>query len=111
MIRAVIFDCFGVLTSEAWLAFKSKHFDHDDELVAKVNEISRMSDSGLISRADAIKQTSALAGMTPEDYVKAVSNYVPNEPLFDYIQQLKPNYKVGLLSNISDNYLHKIFSE
>jgi putative hydrolase of the HAD superfamily len=108
--RAIIFDCFGVLTSEAWLAFKAKYFGHDPALLAKVTEISWQADRGRLSREEAIRATAKLAGITPAEFICAIDRYVPDEALFAYIRELKPGYKLGLLSNVAGDYLRRIFS-
>lgn len=110
MIRAIVFDCFGVLTTEAWIPFRLKHFGHDPELIAQVNDISRQADRGLMSRQAAINATAKLAGITPAEFIAAIDRNVPDEELFAYICQLKAKYKIGLLSNIADDYLHTIFN-
>ena len=109
MIKAIIFDCFGVLTTEAWLPFKAKYFGHDPELMDEVDDISMQANMGLISREEAMQGTSKLAGLTPAEAFNAIDRNVPNEELFDYIRELKADYKLGILSNISDNRLHQIF--
>lgn len=111
MVKAVIFDCFGVLVTEAWLPFKQKHFGHDPELLEQVTQISHRADKGLIDRQSAISQTAELAGITPAEFVRAIGQNVPNEELFDYLRELKPHYKIGFLSNISDDYLHQLFDK
>lgn len=110
MIKAIVFDCFGVLATEAWLPFKAKYFGHDPVLLEQVTEITHQADSGLISRQDAIAATAKLAGITPQAFTQAIGTNVPDDELFAYIRGLKPNYKIGFLSNISDNYLHQIFT-
>jgi putative hydrolase of the HAD superfamily len=109
MTKAIIFDCFGVLATEAWLPFKAKYFDHDPKLMSEVNNISRQADRGLISREEAIRATAKLAGITPAEFTGAIDRNVPDEELFAYIRELKAKYKLGLLSNIADDYLHTIF--
>jgi putative hydrolase of the HAD superfamily len=111
MIKAIIFDCFGVLTTEAWLVFKAKHFGHDPKLIKQATGISKQADAGLISRDDEVEKTASLAGISPEEFKDAVNQNVPDEELFEYIRELKLEYKIGMLSNISDNYLHHMFSQ
>ena len=111
MVKAIVFDCFGVLVTEAWLPFKARYFGHDQALFDRATQISHMADKGMIDGEEAARQTSALAGITPEEFRRAIDKNVPNEELFSYLRELKPNYKLGFLSNISDDYLHQIFSE
>jgi HAD superfamily hydrolase (TIGR01509 family) len=40
-----------------------------------------------------------------------IENNIPDDSLFDYIaRELKPKYKIGLLSNAADNWLDELFS-
>lgn len=109
MIKAIIFDCFGVLVTEAWTAFKDQHFGHDNKLLEQVNAIGKQADAGLMSHEEAVRQTAALAGVTPQEVAATMHNNVPNELLFEYIRELKKSYKIGLLSNAAANWLEKMF--
>jgi putative hydrolase of the HAD superfamily len=109
MTKAIIFDCFGVLATEAWLPFKDRHFGHDPVLMDEVSNISEQANRGLISREEAIRTTAKLAGITPAEATGEIDHNVPNEELFVYIRELKANYKMGLLSNIAGDFLHRIF--
>lgn len=111
MVKAIIFDCFGVLATEGWLPFKSKYFGDNPELFARATEIGHQADKGLMDRGEAVRQTSELAGVTPAEFLDEVGRNVPNEELFSYMKELKPGYRLGFLSNISDNYLHQIFPD
>ena len=110
MVKAIIFDCFGVLATEAWLPFKAKYFGHDPELFKKASEIGHQADKGSISYDDCMKAIAKLAGITPEQAVEAIAHNVPDEELFAYVRELKKDYKLGLLSNVAGNYLHQIFT-
>ena len=110
MLKAIIFDCFGVLATEGWLPFKAKHFGNDPELAEQASNIIHRADRGLISHEAAIAQIAALAGISPTEFKRAVDRNVPNQPLFAYLRTLKTKYKLGFLSNISANYLAQIFT-
>lgn len=109
MIQAIIFDCFGVLTTDAWLPFKAQHFGHDPALLERASDLNKQSDGGFISTESFLEQIGEMADMSPVDVYKAVSNNVPNTELFSYIKQLKADYKIGLLSNASGDWLSELF--
>jgi HAD superfamily hydrolase (TIGR01509 family) len=111
MIKAIIFDCFGVLTTEAWLSFKTKYFGRDAALFEQASSISWQADRGEITYDDFMKTIAGLAGITPAEAIRAIARNVPDEQLFTYIGELKADYKVGLLSNVAGDYLHNIFSK
>lgn len=111
MIKAVIFDCFGVLTTEAWRPFKAKYFAHDRELFDRASNISWQADRGLMSYDDFIRAIAELAGITPAEANAAIARNVPDEELFAYIKQLKNDYKIGFLSNVAGDYMRQIFTD
>jgi FMN phosphatase YigB (HAD superfamily) len=110
MIRAVIFDCFGVLTSDGWLPFKRKHFGHDGDLHEAATELNKRVDAGLSDYGQFLRDVAELA-QVPYDVAKqAIENNVADDELFGYIaNELKPKYKLGLLSNAGDNWLSELF--
>ncbi|HSW85198.1 MAG TPA: HAD family phosphatase [Candidatus Saccharimonadales bacterium] len=110
MTRAIIFDCFGVLTTEAWLPFKAKYFGDSPGLYEEATQASWKADVGEISYDDFIKKVARLADITPQAAHLAIARNVPNEELFNYIDELKHDFKIGLLSNVVSGYLEKLFS-
>jgi putative hydrolase of the HAD superfamily len=110
MTKAIIFDCFGVLTTEGWLPFKAKHFSHDPELSKQATDLNKQANAGLISFDDLVEKVAKLAKVPAGKVAKAIDVNVPNDPLLGYIAELKPRYKIGMLSNAADNWLDKLFS-
>ncbi len=111
MIRAVIFDCFGVLTTDLWLDFKQKHFGGKPVLEQEATKLNQQTDLGLISYDDFIERVAKLAGISSAETHLHIEANVSNQELFHYIQhELKPQYKVGLLSNAATNWLEEIFT-
>lgn len=112
MIKAVVFDCFGVLTTDGWLFFKEKYLSDNSEHKKTAEQANREVDAGIIDYATFL---AALAKLVPldEEQVKAViESNVCNKALFEFIQyEIKPYYKVGLLSNASHNALERLFEE
>jgi HAD superfamily hydrolase (TIGR01509 family) len=111
MIKAIIFDCFGVLTSEGWLPFKAERFGDDVGLHQQATELNRQADAGLITHEEFVKSVATLAGIPETELNAALNMNVPNQPLFTYIaEKLKPDYKLGLLSNAATNWLEELFT-
>lgn len=110
MIKAVVFDCFGVLAYDGWLAYKERFFDGKPELLEKAVDSNRRSDAGLIGYEDFVHDVATLAGITDQEARETLENNPPNEKLFAYIRDtLRPRYKIGLLSNASANWLSDLF--
>lgn len=111
MIKAIIFDCFGVLVRDGWLPYKERYFGDDPELFEKATELNRMSNASLLTYDDFLKEIAALAGISPEQAHKEIEDNPPNTKLFEWIRDdLKPHYKIGLLSNASANWLDELFT-
>lgn len=110
MAKAIIFDCFGVLATEAWLPFKAKYFGHDPALLERATNLGWQADRGVITYRDFIESIAELSGLTFAGTVDAIARNTPNEQLFRYISELKNDYKLGILSNVAGNYLVEIFT-
>ncbi len=110
MIRAIIFDCFGVLTTDGWLPFKKVHFGNEPELHQQATDLNRQVDSGLIDYEDFLRGVAELADVPYVEAKKTIEDNVANEPLFQLIRDLKPRYKIGFLSNAGANWVSELFS-
>lgn len=60
MIKAIIFDCFGVLTTDTWNAFLDQLPEGVDIQAARA--VHRTYDAGLITKADCNRQIKAITG-------------------------------------------------
>lgn len=101
MIKAIIFDCFGVLINDAFEAivneFRLTHPKEADEIVRLVS----LAGKGLIDAQVARSAEAKLLGLTSDEYINKIrTGEVKNLQLLEYIKELKKNYKVGLLSNV-----------
>ena len=111
MIKAIVFDCFGVLTAgDGWLSFKTQYFNHDTTLLEEAVSLNKQADAGFITYDDFIEKVARLAGVPQEQARMIIDNNTPNEPLFAYVAELKPRYKIGMLSNAAANWLSELFS-
>lgn len=112
MIKAIVFDCFGVLVTESWLAFKEEHFGHDATLSQEAADLMQRADAGLISHEEFVDQVARMADMSPTEVNNILDRNVPNVPLFDFIEkELKPRYKIGMLSNAAADWLEELFAK
>lgn len=110
MIKAIVFDCFGVLTSDGWLPFKAKYFGHNDQLLQEATDLNKQADAGLISYHDFVNNVAKLANVSVEEAYQQIENNVADSQLFEYIQTLSQKYKIGMLSNAAENWLDEMFS-
>lgn len=102
-IKAIIFDCFGVLLGNTYKQ-RLAALDRDEpEKAQELRAINRASDMGILTRQESAQYIADLLGEYVEDVLEEQDRgEVRNEALIRFIETLKPHYKLGLLSNISD---------
>jgi len=110
MIKAIIFDCFGVLTTEGWQEFKQTYFI-DPAKLNEANKLNYLADQGKMNHDELIPLIADLAQIPVSQARDEIDDYQPNKLLFEYIRKdLKKDYKIGMLSNVSDDWIVKMFS-
>ena len=109
MIRAVVFDCFGVLTTDTWKLFVASQPPNVN--VSGLRDLNHQLDAGLIDTETFLKEVYDLTGSQPIQVEKLLNNEIAkNTQLLDYIKELrKANFKIGMLSNISTNWIRDDF--
>lgn len=109
MIRAVVFDCFGVLCADGWLPFKEAHFMSDPGMWQKATELNVACDSGQLPYEEFVAEIAKLADVPESEVRQAIDTNPVNTEIFEYIKALKSQYKIGLLSNAGADWLNEIF--
>jgi HAD superfamily hydrolase (TIGR01549 family) len=110
MIKAIIFDCFGVVLSDGFeMAYAKFGGDSvkDHELIVKTMQDAS---SGKIPSSSPI--FSKHLGVSEDDWIKAnFEGYAVNEPLLDYAEELKKSYRLSMLSNVGSGGLSRFFEQ
>lgn len=111
VIRAIIFDLYGVLGLNGWQAFKLQHFAEKPEAWEALRALGQQVDAGEVRDSELVDAIAAETGETPETIRYQFEHTVPNVALLQVIEQeLKPHYKIGLLSNASRDVFGEIFN-
>lgn len=103
-IRAIIFDCFGVLVLPGRDALTQDFPDQASQL----HDLSLQSDYGYLTRDEFNQAASQLTGLSVLQFVQTYwAANVRNEAAFDWIRTLRATgqYRIGLLSNIGQGWL------
>ena len=106
-IKAVIFDCFGVLVADGKDTLR-----HDfPDLVRDIHDIFLRSDYGYISGDEQVQQLSELTGLSVQDIERRYKHKnVVSQSVVEWVQALKDaGFLVGLLSNIRRDGLEEFF--
>ena len=113
MVRAIIFDLYGVLAINGWQAFKAAHFAEREEVWDQVFQLGRQVDAGLTGYADLVRFTAEASGESEETVRYQLEHTVANVELLQFIRaELKGQYKLGILSNASDDsVIGRVFTE
>jgi len=108
MIKAIIFDCFGVVKSESFdLAYR--HFggdtEKDHEFIMKV--IYAASSGRIPSSAPMVAPH---LGVSEDEWNHAIETIGSvNTELLEFIKKLRKKYKIGMLTNVGKGRLSKYF--
>lgn len=110
MIRAFVFDCFGVFYPDPVFAYmrdpqtppaKAKALHECDEQAARGN----------LTKAEFVKKAAALLPCSEAEaeqrFFHRTSN---NQPLIDLVLELRTKYKIALLSNIGGDMMDGFFT-
>jgi putative hydrolase of the HAD superfamily len=104
MIKAVIFDFFGVLVTEGFKQFLDNYFSDGKDKRQRAIDLVNQVDLGKISMDEFRTELGQLAGVTPEKVNEELGGNKPNKPLLSIIRRLKINYKISILSNSSMDF-------
>jgi len=108
MIKAIIFDCFGVLTTDTWKDFVDSLPPEADVQTAR--DFNRAYGAGVISRDEFMEGVQAATGRQPREVERLLEHEITkNTKLLNYIAELGTGYKIGLLSNIGTNWIRTTF--
>jgi HAD superfamily hydrolase (TIGR01509 family) len=111
MIKAIIFDCFGVLAEDGWMPFKRKFIGDNKQMADAVADLGKQNEYGMIDNKTHLQKMAALMSVDAKELAIALGKQVPNEELFEYITaDLKPKYKIGLMSNANYNVVQELFT-
>ena len=112
MIKAVIFDCFGVLYVDSTHAFYEKHVQNYDVLKDQLMDLNAQADYGLLAFSEWSSQVAALTGLDRQMVERSIKGeQIRNDELIELIYSLrKKGFKIGLLSNIGSGVIDRFFT-
>lgn len=102
MIKAIIFDCFGVFIGNPY-KFRAQELELADPVkFIELRDVNHASDRGYMTNDEATVRMAEILGISPEQFLNEQrSGEVRNDELVEYVNTLRPAYKLGMLSNVS----------
>lgn len=110
-IKAIVFDCFGVLYAGSLTELASHCRGEQD--TKDLYDATRAADHGFLSRSDYISKVMELTHLSKTEVTELMSSaQVRSRGVFRYAEELKSRgYKTAVLSNIGRDTIHKLFGE
>jgi putative hydrolase of the HAD superfamily len=111
VIRGIIFDCFGVLYVDASRYFYEHHVEQYATLQPELLSLNKAYDYGLLTQRELDQAVSDLTGLDlpfVSEHIQGV--HKRNEKLLEYAEELRKNYKIGMLSNIGIGAMDDFFN-
>lgn len=110
MIKAIVFDCFGVVITDALQVMVDELAEKDPGVPERIHQLIYRSNRGHISIEETNVKVAEVLGMPTEEYLRRKSiGETRDQPLLDYIRKLREDYKTGMLSNVSNGGLLRRF--
>ncbi len=110
MIKAIIFDCFGVVLTDALLLVRQELQRDDPQAAAQVKDIITANNHGLMEPAESNKRIAEVLHISVDELKDRVAgSEVRNKELLTYISSLRKKYKTAMLSNIAATSLARRF--
>lgn len=111
MIKAIIFDCFGVLVESSYEPFKRTHFKGDQRLIDEFIAVEDRSSRGEITLDEAEVEFARLADISLAQCAEELAKNPRNEALLAFIQnELKSRFKIAMLSNVAKDRMQELFT-
>lgn len=112
MIKAVIFDFFGVVSTRGLAQFRQDYVKGDETKNKRIRKLKDLLNVGRIGYDDFIDGLVKISGASRDIVLSYTEEYQPNSDLLDYIRaRLKPKYKIGIISNSGADWVEKIIRD
>jgi epoxide hydrolase-like predicted phosphatase len=105
MIKAVVFDCFGVLMLSSHQSLRERFPAHGDRLL----ELENQANAGFLDSTDYVEQIAELTELTVSEVEEwLLSEHNINTALVEVIKGLrKHSYTIGMLSNLGGGWMER----
>lgn len=110
MVKALIFDCFGVFYVDPVFAYMRDPETPPDKARA-LHVIDEQAARGTLNKNAFVMQAAQLLGVTENEAEQRFFRSTKrNEQLIAFVQELRKSYKIAMLSNIGSDMMDGYFS-
>lgn len=107
MIKAVIFDFFGVICSDDYWRFVKSDIDNSDKFTELANSVNL----GKLSWEDFLDRVAKETGKTTEEVKRMYEAERINPEIVAYIDSLHGKYKTALLTNAHEDFMNPLIAK
>jgi HAD superfamily hydrolase (TIGR01509 family) len=101
-----------VLTLRGEISFKQTFIGQDEAKLNQMESARYKLNMGQIGYDDFIDELAKISGTSRGEVLDHTENYQPDRQLLDYIKNnLKPHYKIGIISNAGEDWVLKIIGQ
>jgi HAD superfamily hydrolase (TIGR01509 family) len=110
MIKALIFDCFGVFYTDPVFTYMRDPATPSDKAEA-LHDLDKQAAVGRLDKQGFVTQAASLLGISEsESEQRFFHSSGRNERLVELVQKLRKSYKIAMLSNIGGDMMDGFFS-
>jgi HAD superfamily hydrolase (TIGR01509 family) len=109
MIKALIFDCFGVFYADPVFAYM-RNPQTPPEKAKALHILDERAARGTLSKNDFVAQSAELLNISASDAEQRFfHSNKRNDALIEYVKELRKSYKIAMLSNIGGDMMDGFF--
>lgn len=113
MIKAIIFDCFGVLYPDTFWTMADEYLgDALPEYRQELHNIVQQVDLGHITRDELWSRFADIVGRTVDEVYARLKEFSGLDVrLLNFVEEHKGDYKFGMISNVGRGFIERMFVE
>lgn len=111
MIKAILFDCFGVLYPDTYWTMADEYLGSKLALKRdELHDLVKQVDLGIITRDQLWHRFAELVGVSVDEVYKRLQEFAGlDQRLLTFIDDHRSQYKFGMISNVGHGFLERMF--
>ncbi len=111
MIKAIIFDCYGVLYPDTFWTMAREYLEENfDVKKPQLHDLIKEVDLGRITRDELWSNFAAMTGTTAEEVYERLKEFGGlDKRLLSFIDGHQDKYKIGMISNVGHGFIDRMF--